>query len=45
MTETTQERLLAAQPQVCPACGSGEIAPTFEGREWDCSRCGHAWED
>lgn len=36
-------RLLAAQPQACPSCGSGEIAPLFEGDWWDC-QCGHRWE-
>lgn len=40
---TTYQRMLAAQPQACPACGSGEIAPLFEGDWWDCQG-GHRWE-
>lgn len=43
--QSTQQRLLAAQPQECPLCGSAEIAPTFEGRQWDCATCEHEWED
>ena len=34
---------LARQPKTCPRCGSREIAPTFEGRQWDC-RCTYEWE-
>lgn len=41
--QTTYQRLLAAQPQACPSCGSGEIAPLFEGDWWDCQG-GHRWE-
>lgn len=41
--QTTYARLLAAQPKACPECGSGEIAPLFEGDWWDC-QAGHRWE-
>jgi len=43
--ETTYQRTLARQPKRCPRCGSGEIAPLFDGDLWDCAApgCGNVW--
>lgn len=44
-TMTTYQRMLARQPHRCPRCGSGEIAPLFEGDLWDCATCAHEWSN
>ena len=39
-----EARHLANYPTACPACASGEVAPTFDGDAFDCACCGLVFE-